>query len=228
MTYAKWLHPQGRRRHASVLLRGASSPSSVSRQSRAILCGLEAWGTYANVVGAAAAALVGLLFVAVSIRVDAINASGELRNRAAQTLGLFLTVRVPGSLGVADVRVAACLQRPTSQLTRKGTPADEKGKSAMSIDPDVFFDVLGGEQAAAAMSDEAKADALEHYLIESLNDTAYLDSPGYVEEQATFLQSSTPVTRRGTGAIFGDGHRDPPPWHRCRSGPPWWTSSCSG
>jgi hypothetical protein len=60
------------------------------------------------------------------------------------------------------------------------------------------------------MSDEAKADALEHYLIESLNDTAYLDSPGYVEEQATFLQSSTPVTRRGTGAIFGDGHRDPP------------------
>jgi hypothetical protein len=74
----------------------------------------------------------------------------------------------------------------------------------MSIDRDVFFDVLGGEQAAAAMSDEAKADALEHYLIESLNDTAYLDSPGYVEEQAKFPQSSTPVTRRGTGAIFGD------------------------
>jgi hypothetical protein len=81
----------------------------------------------------------------------------------------------------------------------------------MSIDRDVFFDVLGGEQAAAVMSDEAKADALEHYLIESLNDTTYLHSPGYVEEQATFLQSSTPVTRRGTGAIFGDGHRDPPP-----------------
>ena len=38
------------------------------------------------------AGLVGLLFVAVSIRVDAIAASGELRNRAAQTLGLFLTV----------------------------------------------------------------------------------------------------------------------------------------
>jgi len=46
----------------------------------------------------------------------------------------------------------------------------------MSIDRDVFFDVLGGEEAAAAMSDEAKADALEHYLIESLNDTAYLNT----------------------------------------------------
>ena len=61
-------------------------------ESRAILCGVEAWGTYATVVGGAANALVGLLFVAVSIRVDAIAASGELRNRAAQTLGPFLTV----------------------------------------------------------------------------------------------------------------------------------------
>src|SRR5919198_215232 len=88
--------------------------------------------------------------------------------------------------------------------------ADEKGNLAMSIDRDVFFDVLGGEQAAAALSDEAKADALEDYLIESLNDTTYLDSPGYLEKQATFLQSSKPVIRRGTGAIFGDGHREPP------------------
>jgi hypothetical protein len=33
-----------------------------------------------------------LLFVAVSIKVDAIAASSELRNRSAQTLGLFVTV----------------------------------------------------------------------------------------------------------------------------------------
>ena len=80
----------------------------------------------------------------------------------------------------------------------------------MSIDRDVFFEVLGSESAVAAMSDEAKADALEHYMIESLNHQNYLSSPSYREEQATFLKSSKPVVRRGTGAIFGDGHREPP------------------
>jgi hypothetical protein len=80
----------------------------------------------------------------------------------------------------------------------------------MSIDRKVFFEVLGGESAAATMSHEARADALEHYMIESLNSQTYLNNATYLEEQAAFLQSSTPVTRRGTGAIFGDGHRDPP------------------
>jgi predicted HD phosphohydrolase len=79
----------------------------------------------------------------------------------------------------------------------------------MSIDREVFFEVLGGEGAVATMSDEARADALEHYMIESLNDTTNLGTPAYLEEQATFLQSSTPKVRRGTGAIFGDGHREP-------------------
>jgi hypothetical protein len=40
-------------------------------------------------VGGAAAALLGLLFVAISIRLEAIASSVELRNRAAQTLVLF-------------------------------------------------------------------------------------------------------------------------------------------
>jgi hypothetical protein len=80
----------------------------------------------------------------------------------------------------------------------------------MSIDRTEFFQVLGGEEVAASMSDEAKADALEQYMISSLNDQAYLNSAAYLEEQAAFLQSSTPVTRRGTGAIFGDGRQDPP------------------
>jgi hypothetical protein len=51
----------------------------------------EDWGTYATVAGGAAAGLTGLLFVAVSIRIDVIAASQELRNRAAQTLTLFVT-----------------------------------------------------------------------------------------------------------------------------------------
>ncbi len=53
---------------------------------------MEQWSTFAAIAGGAAAALTGLLFVAVSIRVDIIAKSQELRNRAAQTLALFVTV----------------------------------------------------------------------------------------------------------------------------------------
>jgi hypothetical protein len=42
--------------------------------------------------------LIGLLFVAVSIRIDVIGRSAELRNRAAQTLGLFVMVLLVGIL----------------------------------------------------------------------------------------------------------------------------------
>jgi hypothetical protein len=55
---------------------------------------LEAWDTFAEISGSAAAALTGLLFVAVSIRIAYIARSQELRNRAAQTLGLFGTVLI--------------------------------------------------------------------------------------------------------------------------------------
>jgi hypothetical protein len=55
---------------------------------------LTSWSTFAEVAGTAAASLTGLLFVAVSIRIDFIARSQELRNRAAQTLSLFGTVLV--------------------------------------------------------------------------------------------------------------------------------------
>ncbi|MGD0377199.1 MAG: hypothetical protein ABSB01_21765 [Streptosporangiaceae bacterium] len=50
---------------------------------------MEAWDTFAEICGGAAATLTGLLFVAVSIRITYIARSQELRNRAAQTLSLF-------------------------------------------------------------------------------------------------------------------------------------------
>ncbi len=53
---------------------------------------LEKWATFATVAGGAAAGLTGLLFVAVSSRIDVIAKSQELRSRAAQTLALFVAV----------------------------------------------------------------------------------------------------------------------------------------
>jgi hypothetical protein len=52
----------------------------------------DKWATFAVVSGGAAAALTGLLFVAVSIRIDVIARSQELKSRAAQTLALFASV----------------------------------------------------------------------------------------------------------------------------------------
>jgi hypothetical protein len=49
------------------------------------------WTDFAIVAGGATAALLGLLFVAVSIRVEVIARSDELRQRSAQTLSLLLT-----------------------------------------------------------------------------------------------------------------------------------------
>ena len=59
---------------------------------------MEPWSTFAQVAGTAAASLIGLLFVAVSIRIDFVARSQELRNRAAQTLSLFGTVLVTAIL----------------------------------------------------------------------------------------------------------------------------------
>jgi hypothetical protein len=50
---------------------------------------VESWDTFAVIVGGAAAALLGLLFVAISIRLNVIAGSTELRNRSAQTMTLF-------------------------------------------------------------------------------------------------------------------------------------------
>lgn len=53
---------------------------------------LQEWETFALVIGSAAGALVGLLFVAISIRAATIAESADLRSRAAQTLVIFASL----------------------------------------------------------------------------------------------------------------------------------------
>jgi hypothetical protein len=50
------------------------------------------WDTFAVVIGGAAGALIGLLFVSVSIRIEVISASPDFRSRGAATLSLFMSV----------------------------------------------------------------------------------------------------------------------------------------
>jgi hypothetical protein len=56
------------------------------------------WDTFAVIIGGSAGALVGLLFVSVSIRIEVISASRDFRNRGAETLSLFMTVLFVGVL----------------------------------------------------------------------------------------------------------------------------------
>jgi hypothetical protein len=52
------------------------------------------WSDFTVTTGGAAAALVGLLFVAVTLRIDEISRAPDLRSRAAQTLTLFAVAMV--------------------------------------------------------------------------------------------------------------------------------------
>lgn len=56
------------------------------------------WRNFAAVTGGAAAGLTGLTFIVVAFRFDTLAVSEEYRNRAAQTLSLFLTIIVLAAL----------------------------------------------------------------------------------------------------------------------------------
>jgi hypothetical protein len=109
---------------------------------------VEAWSTFATVAGAAAAGLTGLLFVAVSIRIGVIAQSQELRNRAAQTLALFVTVllvsillSIPNQsvqvLGIEVVALAVIIGAAMFVLDRRAraesSERDASGRNVASI-----------------------------------------------------------------------------------------------
>ncbi|HEY2304432.1 MAG TPA: hypothetical protein VGI05_00980 [Streptosporangiaceae bacterium] len=66
-----------------------------------------AWLSFGEAVAAVAGALTGLLFVALSVRSDAVGASRSLSSRAAQTLVLFMTSVLVAVLLVAPQPAAA-------------------------------------------------------------------------------------------------------------------------
>lgn len=66
-----------------------------------------AWLGFGEAIAAVAGALTGLLFVALSVRSDAVSASRTLASRAAQTLVLFMTSVLAAVLLVAPQPSAA-------------------------------------------------------------------------------------------------------------------------
>ncbi len=88
------------------------------------------WISFAGITGGASAGLTGLTFIVVSFRFDTIAVSQELRNRAAQTLSLFLTltvvavlITVPQPLPVFGAELMAVALTSAAVLTRLNTVA---------------------------------------------------------------------------------------------------------
>jgi hypothetical protein len=114
------------------------------------------WDTFAVVIGGAAGALIGLLFVSVSIRIDVISASPDFRNRGAATLSLFMTVLlvaillvVPGQetweLGAELLVLALALGGGLSWLNRRATAhpsAQPISRVLGAVSPDAITTIL--------------------------------------------------------------------------------------
>ena len=96
-----------------------------------------AWLGFGEAVAAVAGALTGLLFVALSVRSDAVSASRSLSSRAAQTLVLFMTSVLVAvllvapqpsvALGTELLAVAAVSGTALVILDRRAGHSTEKG-----------------------------------------------------------------------------------------------------
>jgi hypothetical protein len=101
---------------------------------------VDSWDTFAPIACGAPGALLGLLFVAISIRIGVIAGSRGLRSRAAQTLVLFgmvllvsLLLAIPGQsdlilgievialAGVGCICLTGCRRIPQSAAHRPST-----------------------------------------------------------------------------------------------------------
>jgi hypothetical protein len=95
------------------------------------------WLSFGEALGAVAGALVGLLFVAVSVKSDVLAASRSLSSRAAQTLVLFMTSvlvavllvapQPPAALGAELLAVAAVSGAALLILDRRAGHGSDQG-----------------------------------------------------------------------------------------------------
>ncbi|GAA1441578.1 hypothetical protein [Leifsonia poae] len=117
---------------------------------------MEGWGDFAVITGGAAAALLGLLFVAASIRADVIGRSHVLRSRISQVLGVFLSLLIASiaialpqpaawALGVELLVVAVLLGVALLILDHRAKASREGGTLARILDrvnPNISTSVL--------------------------------------------------------------------------------------
>jgi hypothetical protein len=128
------------------------------------------WDTFAVVIGGAAGALIGALFVSVSIRIDVISASPDFRNRGAATLSLFgsvllvaIVLVVPGQeaweLGAELLVLAAGLGSALWWLNRRAAAepsAQPISRVLATVSPDTITTILlsaGGALLLAGVDD---------------------------------------------------------------------------
>ena len=117
---------------------------------------MPGWDTFAVIVGGAAGALIGLLFVSVSIRIDVISASPDFRNRGAATLSLFgsvllvaILLGVPGQraweLGAELIVLASVLGGALWWLNRRAVAhpsAQPISRILATVSPDTITTIL--------------------------------------------------------------------------------------
>jgi hypothetical protein len=117
---------------------------------------VHGWDTFAVIIGGAAGALIGALFVSVSIRIDVISASPDFRNRGAATLTLFGSVLVVAillvipdqhrwELGSELLVLAVVLGAALSWFNRRATAqpsAQPISRVLASVSPDSITTIL--------------------------------------------------------------------------------------
>ncbi|MGO4594961.1 hypothetical protein AB4Z18_14195 [Leifsonia sp. 2TAF2] len=117
---------------------------------------MERWTDFAVILGGSMGALVGLLFVAVSIRADAIAHSHRLRARVAQILAIFLGLLIAAiltalpnptlwALGVELLALAVGLAASLWALGSRARRIPERQRLEKTLDrlnPDVTTVVL--------------------------------------------------------------------------------------